>query len=140
MKQLFFAALLCCPGAALNAQNAITWGALDGHTLVLNDIVVALSGVECPASTTDTGLEAKRVANTFLRGGRVVCQITQAEDGTKLADCSKSGTIGLTLSQVLLSQDLCKPIAKSTCITPAFDALPLFTLPPNAGRPGDRNI
>lgn len=108
----------------------LTWKALKGDTLNLNGKVMGVHGVSCPPPSVAAGLRAKRLANTFLRGGVVVCMTSVEPTGVEKVDCAKRGNNGLTLSQMLVFKTLCVPRRDEECITPHIDAMPTYSPPP----------
>lgn len=108
----------------------MTWKALEGDRLNLNGKIMSVHGIYCPPPTQASGLSAKRLSNTFLRGGLVVCATSLSKDGTEFVDCAKRGNNGLTLSQMLVFSDMCIPRRHQDCLAPHIDALPTYSLPP----------
>lgn len=116
--------------AAVAQEKNTTWKALEGDRLNLNGRVMSVHGISCPPPSLASGLSAKRLANTFLRGGMVVCATSLTEDGNQFVDCAKRGNNGLTLSQMLVFSDLCIPRRDQDCLAPHIDALPTYAPPP----------
>ncbi|NHQ75937.1 hypothetical protein HAT86_15925 [Roseovarius gahaiensis] len=108
----------------------MTWQALDGDTLNLNGRIMSIHGVSCPPTSLAAGLRAKRLANTFLRGGVVVCVTSLERNGREDVDCAKRGNNGLSLSQMLVFKTLCTPRRNQNCLTPNIDAMPTYAPPP----------
>ena len=115
-------------------QRDLSWKALEGDRVNLNGNVMSVHVISCPATTTEAGLDAKRLVNTFLRGGVVICARSSTRDGHEYVDCAKRGNNGLTLSQMLIFSELCAPAPEEQCLAPPVDALPAFILPPSVGR------
>ncbi len=122
-------ALLLASSAAAQEKD-MTWKALEGDRLNLNGKVMSVHGIYCPPSSQPTGLSAKRLSNTFLRGGVVVCATSLSADGTEYVDCAKRGNNGLTLSQMLVFSDMCILQRDQECLAPRIDALPTYAPPP----------
>ena len=51
---------------------------------------VKVFGVRCPATDTDEGLQAKRIANAYLSGSRVKCAVKRSKSGQLGCHCSQS--------------------------------------------------
>ncbi|MDF1621756.1 hypothetical protein [Pseudothioclava nitratireducens] len=128
-------ALLVASSATAQEKN-MTWKALEGDRLNLNGMIINVHGISCPPPILASGMSAKRLANTFLRGGVVVCATSLTEDGSEFVDCAKQGNNGLTLSQKLVFSDLCIPLRDQECLPPFIDALPTYALPPPRPRDG----
>ena len=127
--------VLAASSAAAQEKN-MTWKALEGDRLNLNGRIMQVHGISCPSPRIASGMSAKRLANTFLRGGIVVCATSLLEDGSELVDCAKRGNNGLMLSQMLVFSDLCRPRRDQECLAPSFDAMPTYATPP----PGPRDV
>lgn len=107
MKTLILA-LPLLSALSLPAFAQQSWTALSGDTYSLHGSNVFLSGVSCPSPDTPEGLDAKRLANTFLYAGNVDCSGLGMTKGAWAGDCRLKGNNGKTLSQVLLDSGLCK--------------------------------
>lgn len=103
--------LFCClalPAAALDdaaparENEARVWQAISGDEAVLDGERVRLAGIACPDPETEEGRRAKALFNTFLRGGRVTCNI---RDGW--AQCDKEGR---DVATGLIESGLCRAI------------------------------
>ena len=116
--------------SAYGQPKDMTWKALEGDTLNLNGRIMSVHGVSCPPSSQAAGLSAKRLANTVLRGGVVVCVTSLERNGRENVDCAKRGNNGLSLSQMLVFTALCTPRRDQECMTPHFDAMPTYAPPP----------
>ena len=125
--------LLVASSAAAQEHN-MTWKALEGDRLNLNGRVMSVQGISCPPLTLASGLSAKRLANTLLRGGVVVCATSLTEDGSEFVDCAKQSNNGLTLSQMLVFSDLCILRRDQGCLPSFITAQPAYTLPPSRPR------
>jgi hypothetical protein len=118
--------------SAYGKPKDMTWMALQGDTLNLNGRIMRVHGVSCPPSSQPAGLYAKRLANTFLRGGLVVCVTSRTKNGRETVDCAKQGNNGFSLSQMLVFTALCTPRQDQECLMPHFDAMPIYEPPPRA--------
>jgi len=116
--------------SALGETKDMTWKALQGDTLKLNGKIMSVHGVSCPPTSMAAGLTAKRFANTFLRGGVVVCMTSLERKGREYVDCAKRGNNGLSLSQMLVFTTLCTPRRNQDCMSPHIDAMPTYAPPP----------
>ena len=74
-------------GRAIENEVRI-WRALTGDTMELDGRVIRLAGVTCPGIDTEEGRKAKALLNTFLRAGRISCQVSQSANGPE-AVCRK---------------------------------------------------
>ena len=117
--------------AATAQEKDMTWKALEGDRLNLNGRVMDVHGISCPSPTIASGLNAKRLANTFLRQGVVVCATSRSKDGGEYVDCAKQSNNGFTLSQMLVFSELCTVRPDQECLAPRIDAMPAYTLPPS---------
>lgn len=107
MRSLLIAPILLITFCVM-AYAQQSWTALSGDTYSLHGSNVFLSGVSCPSPDTPEGLDAKRLANTFLHAGNVDCSGLGMTKGAWAGDCRLKGNNGKTLSQVLLDSGLCK--------------------------------
>jgi len=82
--------------------------AISGDTFFANGRAVKVLGLRCPAPDTEDGLQAKRIANTYLSGSRVKCAIKRSKKGQLVGDCKLRANNGRTLSEVLLATGLCR--------------------------------
>ena len=82
--------------------------AISGDTFFAKGRAVKVMGVKCPTPDTDDGLQAKRIANTYLSGSRIKCAIKQSETGQLVGDCKLRANNGRALSEVLLATGLCR--------------------------------
>jgi len=82
--------------------------AISGDTFFAKGRIVKVMGVECPTPDTEEGLQAKRIANTYLSGSRIKCAIKRSEAGQLVGDCKLQANNGRALSEVLLATGLCR--------------------------------
>ena len=82
--------------------------AISGNTFFVKGRAVKVFGVQCPATDTDEGLQAKRIANTYLSGSRIKCAIKRSKTGQLVGDCKFRANNGRALSEVLLATGLCR--------------------------------
>lgn len=137
MLRIIFPTLALLVASSATAQETnMTWKALEGDRLNLNGMIINVHGISCPPPILASGMSAKRLANTFLRGGVVVCATSLTEDGSKFGDCAKRGNNGLNLSQMLVFSDLCILRPDEECLAPIIDPLPTYALPPPRPRDG----
>lgn len=130
MKLIVYIAVLSAFAGSAMADEVPLWKAHSGDVLILNDKVMSVRGVSCPPTDTEAGLRAKRIANTFIRGGRVVCQVSTLIDGNQLVDCGKSGNGGVNLSDLLVQGGFCETLPVPSCRMAApLDATGTFLLP-----------
>jgi hypothetical protein len=130
LRFVLFALPVVVATSVSGEQKDLTWKALEGDRLNLNGRIMNVHGVVCPSPEQAAGLEAKRLANTYLRGGVVACVTSLSRDGTQTVDCAKRDNNGLLLSQMLIFTELCVAKTDEECLVPRFDALPTYELPP----------
>jgi hypothetical protein len=137
MKLIVHIALLSAFAGSAMADEVPLWKAHSGDVLILNDKVMSVRGVSCPPADTEAGLRAKRIANTFIRGRRVVCQVSTLIEGDQLVDCEKPGNDGVNLSDLLVQGGFCEtsPVP-SSCMAAPLDAMPTFLVPHPEADPG----
>ena len=87
---------------------AVKVSAVSGDTFFAKGRAVEVLGVRCPAPDTEDGLQAKRIANTYLSGSRIKCAIKQSKNGQLVGDCKLQANNGRALSEVLLATGLCR--------------------------------
>ena len=88
--------------------NGTELTAISGDTFFAKGRAVKVMGVECPTPDTEAGLQAKRIANTYLGGSRIKCAIKQSKTGQLVGDCKLQANNGRALSEVLLATGLCR--------------------------------
>jgi endonuclease YncB( thermonuclease family) len=81
---------------------------ISGDTFFAKGRAVKVFGIQCPTTETEEGLQAKRIANTYLSGSRVKCAIKQSKTGQLVGDCKLRANNGRALSEVLLATGLCR--------------------------------
>ena len=82
--------------------------AINGHTIDLYGDLMIVEGIVCPNVDTPEGMDAKRLANTYLHGRKVTCEIMSNFGAAWRGDCKLKSNNGNTLSQMLLDSGLCK--------------------------------
>ena len=82
--------------------------AIDGHTIELGGDRMIVEGVICPDIDTPEGMDAKRLANTYIHGRNVTCEVMSNFRAAWRGDCKLKSNNGNTLSQMLLESGLCK--------------------------------
>ena len=82
--------------------------AINGHTIDLYGDLMIVEGIVCPNVDTPEGMDAKRLANTYLHGRKVTCEIISNFGAAWRGDCKLKSNNGNTLSQMLLDSGLCK--------------------------------
>ena len=92
----------------LTAQADHVLSALSGDKIRVYDGVMSLQGVRCPGLETEAGKEAKRLANIYLHGAHVYCEIAKNERGNVIGDCKLRSNNGNNLSQMLIASGYCK--------------------------------
>ena len=90
------------------ATNGTELTAISGDTFFAEGRAVKVFGVRCPATDTDAGLQAKRIANAYLSGSRVKCAVKRSKSGQLVGDCKLRANNGRALSEVLLATGLCR--------------------------------
>ena len=88
--------------------NGTELTAISGDTFFAKGRAVKVFGVRCPATDTDAGLQAKRIANAYLSGSRVKCAVKRSKSGQLVGDCKLHANNGRALSEVLLATGLCR--------------------------------
>ena len=88
-------------------SNGTELTAISGDTIFAKGRAVKVLGVQCPTTETEEGLQAKRIANTYLSGSRVKCVIKRSKTGQLVGDCKLRANNGRALSEVLLATGLC---------------------------------
>ena len=82
--------------------------AINGHTIELDGDLMIVEGIVCPNVDTPEGMDAKRLANTYLHGRKVTCEIISNFGAAWRGDCKLKSNNGNTLAQMLLDSGLCK--------------------------------
>ena len=82
--------------------------AINGHTIDLYGDLMIVEGIVCPNVDKPEGMDAKRLANTYLHGRNVTCEIISNFGAAWRGDCKLKSNNGNTLSQMLLESGLCK--------------------------------
>ena len=82
--------------------------AIDGHTIELGGDRMIVEGIICPDIDTPEGMDAKRLANTYIHGRNVTCEVMSNFGAAWRGDCKLKSNNGNTLSQMLLESGLCK--------------------------------
>ena len=82
--------------------------AIDGHTIELGGDRMIVEGVICPDIDTPEGMDAKRLANTYIHGRNITCEVMSNFRAAWRGDCKLKSNNGNTLSQMLLESGSCK--------------------------------
>ena len=82
--------------------------AITGHTIELDGDMMIVQGVICPSIETPEGMDAKRLANTYVHGRNVTCEVISNFGAAWHGDCKLTSNNGNTLSQTLIDSGLCK--------------------------------
>ena len=82
--------------------------AINGHTIDLYGDLMIVEGIVCPDIDASEGMDAKRLANTYLHGRNVTCEVMSNFGAAWRGDCKLKSNNGNTLSQMLLASGLCK--------------------------------
>ena len=82
--------------------------AINGHTIDLYGDLMIVEGIVCPNVDTPEGMDAKRLANTYLHGRKVTCEVISNFGAAWRGDCKLKSKNGTTLSQMLLDSGLCQ--------------------------------
>ena len=91
----------------------VEFQAMKGDIFFAKGHKVQVLGVQCPSLDTGEGLQAKRIANTYLSGSRVKCVIQVSKNGQLVGDCKLNANNGRALSEVLLATGLCRSTSGS---------------------------
>ena len=98
--------------AAFVAANTIfadhNLKAINGHTIELFGDLMIVEDIICPNIDTPEGMDAKRLANTYVHGRNVTCEVMSNFGAARRGDCQLKSNNGNTLSQMLLDSGLCK--------------------------------
>ena len=82
--------------------------AINGHTIDLYGDLMIVEGIVCPNVDTPEGMDAKRLANTYVHGRKVTCEVISNFGAAWRGDCKLKSNNENTLSQMLLDSGLCK--------------------------------
>ena len=82
--------------------------AINGHTIDLYGDLMIVEGIICPDIDAPKGMDAKRLANTYLHGRNVTCEVMSNFGAAWRGDCKLKSNNGNTLSQMLLDSGLCQ--------------------------------
>ena len=102
---LFMAAAFVTANTSFADHNV---KAINGHTIELDGDLMIVEGIVCPNVDTPEGMDAKRLANTYLHGRKVTCEVISNFGAAWRGDCKLKSNNGNTLSQMLLESGLCK--------------------------------
>lgn len=84
--------------------------ALSGDTVIFRGHVVRLEGLKCPAANTEKGIDAKALANTFLRNPYVECDVWSRDNENWQGRCAVNGfrvAGGRDMAQGMIASGLC---------------------------------
>ena len=82
--------------------------AINGHTIELYGDLMIVEDIICPNIDTPEGMDAKRLANTYVHGRNVTCEVMSNFRAAWRGDCKLKSNNGNTLSQMLLESGSCK--------------------------------
>ena len=82
--------------------------AINGHTIELYGDLMIVEDIICPNIDTPEGMDARRLANTYVHGRNVTCEVMSNFGAAWRGDCKLKSNNGNTLSQMLLDSGLCK--------------------------------
>jgi hypothetical protein len=102
---LFMAAAFVTANTSFADHNV---KAINGHTIDLYGDLMIVEGIVCPNIDTPAGMDAKRLANTYLHGRNVTCEVMSNFGAAWRGDCKLKSNNGNTLSQMLIDSGLCK--------------------------------
>ena len=102
---LFMAATFVTPNTSFADHNV---KAINGHTIKLGDDVMIVEGIVCPNVDAPEGMDAKRLANTYVHGRNVTCEVMSNFGSAWRGDCQLKSNNGNTLSQMLVDSGLCQ--------------------------------
>ena len=88
--------------------------AITGDKIRVYDGQMSLQGVRCPTPDSDAGKAAQRLANVYLHGSSVYCELTKNEGDEAVGDCKLRSNNGNTLSQMLVASGHCEKIKIET--------------------------
>ena len=81
--------------------------AINGHTIELDGDLMIVQGVICPSIETPEGIDAKRLANTYVHGRNVTCEVISNFGAAWRGDCQLKSNNGNTLAKTLTESGLC---------------------------------
>ena len=82
--------------------------AINGNTIELYGDLMIVEDIICPNIDTPEGMDAKRLANTYVHGRNVTCEVMSNFGAAWRGDCKLKSNNGNTLSQMLLDSGLCQ--------------------------------
>ena len=111
-----YASLLCLiiSVGPLTAEADHALSAITGDKIRVYDGQMSLQGVRCPDPDSDTGKIAQRLANVYLHGAHVYCELIRRDGDEVIWDCKLRSNNGNTLSQMLIASGHCKKIEIET--------------------------
>ena len=102
---LFMAAAFVTANTSFADHNV---KAINGHTIELDSDLMIVEGIVCSNVDTPEGIDAKRLANTYVHGRNVTCEVISNFGAAWRGDCKLKSKNGTTLSQMLLDSGLCQ--------------------------------
>ena len=102
---LFMAAAFVTANTSFADHNV---KAINGHTIDLYGDSMIVEGIICPDIDAPEGMDAKRLANTYLHGRNVTCEVMSNFGAAWHGDCKLKSNNGNTLSRTLIDSGLCK--------------------------------
>ena len=95
-----------CAALVAHADHGLS--AISGDKIKVYDGKMALQGVRCPSPHTEAGQAAQRLANVYLHGAHVYCELVRDEGKEATGDCKLRSNNGNTLSQMLIASGFCE--------------------------------
>ena len=102
---LFMAAAFVTANTSFADHNV---KAINGHTIELDGDLMIVEGIVCPNVDTSEGMDAKRLANTYVHGRNVTCEVISNFGAAWRGECKLKSNSENTLSQMRLDSGLCK--------------------------------
>lgn len=88
--------------------------AISGDKIRVYDGQISLQGVRCPDPDSEAGKIAQRLANVYLHGAHVYCELIRREGNGAIGDCKLRSNNGNTLSEMLVASGYCEKIEIET--------------------------
>ena len=102
----------CVAASSVSADHGLL--AITGDKIRVYDGQMSLQGVRCPSLESKAGKAAQRLANVYLHGTSVYCELTRNEGDEAVGDCKLRSNNGNTLSQMLVASGHCEKIKIET--------------------------
>ena len=110
-RHILITSLMCFVSSA-HADHGLS--AISGDKIRVYDGHRSLQGVRCPEHDSEAGKIAQRLANVYLHGAHVYCELTQREGDEAIGDCKLRSNKGNTLSQMLVASGHCEKMEIET--------------------------